>query len=350
MSSTATPMWSMRPNIGGSLCALDAKDLGQRGDPDLELIGGRLLGREVALDLAPGGVEGLGEGRAVVAIAPGEHLDRERGAADADAGAGDRARGCPPGARAAGCPRRRAASSARSGSSRSGRAPWGRRPGPRSPARRRRSPCARRRGRRRGRGRRGRPSPAPSPIACTTPSRRAEVRTRLRSIEVAASVAPIAAATRGSSNGSRAAGRFVRTIGSTAIASASLSGPRSPGRRAASFGASSGLRAEATSISPSRLRTAAAQWVGPWISSPLRRAMPPSRSFSGPSVQHRGSPAPGSSTTEPPAPRSSTTAPNGRGRRVSPLIPLIKSGRRPPVQASGRCVSALPGSSLESRP
>src|SRR5680860_458778 len=93
-------------------------------------------------------------------------------------------------------------------------------------------------------------------------------------------VVPIAPRTRKSSNGRRAAGSRRRTSGSTTIASASLSGPRRPGSRLASFGASRGLRCEATCTWPSLSRTAAAQWVGPWISRPLRRAMPPSRSFS----------------------------------------------------------------------
>src|ERR1043165_8106472 len=106
MSSTATPMWSMRPNTSGSLCGrrrggrdgafgpiatlvafLDPKDLGERRDRDFELLGRRLLRRPVALDFAAWGVEGLGEGIAMVAVAPSEHLDRERGAAEADAGA-----------------------------------------------------------------------------------------------------------------------------------------------------------------------------------------------------------------------------------------------------------------------
>src|SRR4051812_41873878 len=86
MSSTATPTWSILPNIGGSLCTLDAQDLGQRRDPDLELLAARLLGRQMALDLASRGVERLGEGGAVVAIAPGEHLDRDRCAPEADSG------------------------------------------------------------------------------------------------------------------------------------------------------------------------------------------------------------------------------------------------------------------------
>ena len=37
---------------------------------------------------------------------------------------------------------------------------------------------------------------------------------------------------------------------------------------------------EATLTSPSLVRTAAAQWVGPWTRRPLRRAIPPRRSLS----------------------------------------------------------------------
>src|SRR4051812_26791705 len=112
MSSTATPMWSMRPNTRAGVYAaalscsfwsqyapkeqltrrLDPEDLFQRRDCDLELLGRGLLGRPVALDLAAGGVKGLGERVAVVAVAPGEHLDRERGAAEGDTGAGGGAR------------------------------------------------------------------------------------------------------------------------------------------------------------------------------------------------------------------------------------------------------------------
>src|SRR4051812_31470098 len=96
-SSTATPMWSILPNKGASLCSrrnfvpvgsrlLDAKNLLQRRQADLQLRRRRLLGRPVALDFAPGGMEGLGQRLTVVAVAPGEHLDRQRGAADADRG------------------------------------------------------------------------------------------------------------------------------------------------------------------------------------------------------------------------------------------------------------------------
>src|SRR3982750_390100 len=92
MSSTATPMWSILPNKARSLCGLGPEDLRQGGDPDLELLRRRLLGRDPALDLTARRVEGLGQRLAVVAVAPGEHLDRERGAAEADPGAGGRAR------------------------------------------------------------------------------------------------------------------------------------------------------------------------------------------------------------------------------------------------------------------
>src|SRR5438046_6504627 len=87
-------MWSMRPNTGVESMreqlggVLDAEDLPHRRDSDLELLGGRLLRRPVALDFPAGSVEGLGQRLAVVAVAPGEHLDRDRGAAEADAGAG----------------------------------------------------------------------------------------------------------------------------------------------------------------------------------------------------------------------------------------------------------------------
>ncbi len=65
-----------------------SEDLRHRRDPDLELRRRRLLRRQQALDLAAGRVEGLGERVAVVAVAPGEHLDRQRSAGEADPGAG----------------------------------------------------------------------------------------------------------------------------------------------------------------------------------------------------------------------------------------------------------------------
>ena len=80
--------------------------------------------------------------------------------------------------------------------------------------------------------------------------------------------------------GRRASGSARFTSGITTIASASFTTPRIPGRRAAARPPSSGLRPEATFTSPSSVRTAAAQCVGPCTSRPLRSAMPPSRSLS----------------------------------------------------------------------
>ena len=92
--------------------------------------------------------------------------------------------------------------------------------------------------------------------------------------------APIAPSVRASCMGSRAAGSARLTSGITAIASASLTTPRTPGMRSATRPLRRGLRPEATWISPESARTAAAQWVGPCTSRPLRSAMPPSRSLS----------------------------------------------------------------------
>ena len=102
-----------------------------------------------------------------------------------------------------------------------------RRGGRRCPARRRRSPCARPRGRRRGRGRRARPGRGSARAPGARSPARGSRGARLRRMSAAtASVRPIAASTRQSSNGSRASGSRRRTSGSTAIASASFSGPR----------------------------------------------------------------------------------------------------------------------------
>src|SRR5690606_27184962 len=62
-------------------------------------------------------------------------------------------------------------------------------------------------------------------------------------------------------------------------ASARRSGPRNNGIRPRRPRESTGLRPEVTSISPARLRTATDQLVGPWMSRPLRNAMPPNRSL-----------------------------------------------------------------------
>jgi len=75
-----------------------------------------------------------------------------------------------------------------------------------------------------------------------------------------------------------AAGSPRLTSGITANASASRATPRTPG--IGSTARSRGLRPDATSMPPSAPRTAAAQWVGPWTSRPLRRAIPPRRILS----------------------------------------------------------------------
>ena len=97
-----------------------------------------------------------------------------------------------------------------------------------------------------------------------------------------AAVASATPSTRGSSIGSRAAGRPRRAIGITAKASASRSGPRrsgassraGPARRPASAPRRPRCGRRACVPRPPRRR-------GPWISRPLRSAIPPSRSFSG---------------------------------------------------------------------
>ena len=106
------------------------------------------------------------------------------------------------------------------------------------------------------------------------------------------------------------------TSGITASASARRASPRAPGT--ASNPRTRGLGPLAVRMPPSRARTAAAQCVGPWTSSPLRRAMPPRRSFSD----------------------SVTPAPAARGRG--------RSGRRSPGRAR-RCARRRRGSAERSR-
>ena len=86
--------------------------------------------------------------------------------------------------------------------------------------------------------------------------------------------------TRTSSKGRRAERSSRRAIGITAKASAILSGPLRIGTLPKRVPPKSGFGPDATSISPASVRAAAAHDVGPWISRPLRSAMPPSRSFS----------------------------------------------------------------------
>ena len=100
--------------------------------------------------------------------------------------------------------------------------------------------------------------------------------------------APMAPSVRTSCIGSCASGSARLTSGITAIASASFTTPRRPGTPLG------GAAAEGRACGPtrprarrSRVRTAAAQWVGPCTSSPLRSAMPPSRSLSSGSSHQR---------------------------------------------------------------
>ena len=271
----------MRPAAGRlAVAVLDPEDLRHRREADLELLGGRLLGRQVALDLAAGRVEGLGQGLAVVAVAPGEHLDRERGAAEADAGAGDAfgfstrrsSRTVPPaessiigddqvGAAAVVLFRHRGdvVDALLVGGDRLVLDPV---VGGEVAVHQRRPRRARRR------------SPGPGPRAGPRPARAcAAARSSAR-------VAPVAASTRQFSNGMRAPRSRRRASGSTAIASASFSGPRRPGTRATSSGPAPACARRRLRSSRRESRTAAAQWVGPWISRPLRSAIPPSRSRS----------------------------------------------------------------------
>ena len=121
-----------------------------------------------------------------------------------------------------------------------------------------------------------------------------------------------------------------------------------------------------------RSRTAAAQWVGPWISSPLRSAIPPSRSGS----RFSFSPVPFSLIPEtirgagvPSAEllrfvtqrvtnlnRSSGVGRRGtlRGRRAqsisAPSPPCVNPRPETPSPGPRPELSALPGSSLECRP
>ena len=163
----------------------------------------------------------------------------------------------------------------------------------------------------------------------TTPSRRPGERSLRRSSAVVASVAAIAATTRGSSNGSRAEGRRRRTSGRTAIASASFSGPRRPGQ--------AGGEPRRDLRLP--LRGDVDRAVGgtdgggpmgrPVDQQPVAERHPTES-------QPLAHPYQGREFVS----RRSTAAP-WRGRRVLPCVPLIRSGRRPPVQASGRCRLSL---------
>src|SRR3954463_14397270 len=115
-----------------------------------------------------------------------------------------------------------------------------------------------------------------SPARTASP---AAPRTRRRSRPAAAIVAALAPRTRASCQGSWASGSARLASGITAMASPRRRTPRAPGTRRTGP-RTRGLRPEATPIVPSLRRAATAQCVGPCTSSPLRRAIPPRRSFS----------------------------------------------------------------------
>src|SRR5918994_1135905 len=107
-----------------------------------------------------------------------------------------------------------------------------------------------------------------APRIAATLSRHSVAGRPRRSAPLSSVTVAAAASTRGSSSGSRAAGRFRRASGTTAKPSSSLIGPRSSGT-VATAPPMVGLRPDATSSSPSGLRAAIAHEVGPWISRPL---------------------------------------------------------------------------------
>ena len=106
--------------------------------------------------------------------------------------------------------------------------------------------------------------------SATTGCRRLR-RTAWASTAEPASAAPIPVP----SIGSRASGSRRRTTGSSQAASAMRATPRRSGVRATASGMS-GLRPDAIRISPSSVRTAAAQCSRLCTMMPFRRAMPPS--------------------------------------------------------------------------
>ena len=293
----------------------------------------------MALDLAAGGVEGLGQRIAVVAVAPGEHLDRDRGAAEADAGAGG-------GVRVLDQPLQQHRAAGREQHHRHDQV------GAAAVVLLRHrgdvvdpllvggdrlvldpvvggEVAVHQRHHRRHRADRldqalaQRPRPAP---AC------AAARSRAR-------VAPTAASTRQFSKGSRAAGSRRRASGSTAIASASFSGPRRPGSRATSFGRQLGLALGGDLDLPVAVAHRGGPVGRPVDQQPVAQRHPsepqPLSVFRGHAVTLGDAAIADAAARQPE---------RYRGRRVqshsAPSPPCVSPGRRPPVQASGRCVGS----------
>src|SRR5215210_7434581 len=112
-----------------------------------------------------------------------------------------------------------------------------------------------------------------------TSSRASGLRLRVSFTARTTSAVPaIAASTCGRWKGSRASGSRRRTCGRSAKTSAILAGPRRSGF--CTSDARTRLYADATSTSPAASRIAQAQDAGPCTSTPLTRAIPPSRTLS----------------------------------------------------------------------
>jgi hypothetical protein len=103
-------------------------------------------------------------------------------------------------------------------------------------------------------------------------------RDERRSSRTATALTSIEPSTSGRSKASRASGWARRIRGSSRTASSSRAGPRRSGLVTSL--PRSRLRPEATFSSPSSVRTATAQAVGPCTSTPFCSAIPPSRTFS----------------------------------------------------------------------
>src|SRR5581483_9931825 len=124
-----------------------------------------------------------------------------------------------------------------------------------------------------GEGRRGEREPTREQLLRQGPEpgdpRRARTAIPLTSIEPS---------TTGRSNARRASGSARRIRGSRSIASRSRAGPRRSGL--VTSAPRTTFLPDATLSSPSGVRTATAQAVGPWTSTPFWSAIPPRRSFS----------------------------------------------------------------------
>ena len=351
MSSTATPMWSILPNIGGAVYAprrssaglLDAEDLGQRRDADLELLGRRLLGRQVALDLAAGVWKASARGspwwrslqanistaieappRPTPARASGARLLDQPLQQHRAAGREQHHRGDQVGAAAV--------------------VLLGHRGGVVDPLlvggdRLVLDPvvggevAVHQRHHRRHRAERldqalaQRPRPERGGAAPRSATR----------------VVPTAATTRQSSKGSRAAGRRRRTSGSTAIASASLSGPRRPGHPRHQL-----RRQLRLALGGDLDRAVAVAHRGGPVRRPVDQQAVAQRHPTQPQLLGvSGSNVDGHLRDH--CPRRSTAARRRRSVESTPL-PLVKFRPEAPSPGLRSGVSALPGSSLESRP